>query len=193
MAKSKNISQNRLYQVGFGAALVGLIASFSQAVQTIKHYKYPDNPLSCDLNSVFNCNSVFDAWQSSFFGFSNSLMCIVFFTLLLGVTLAAMTGSKLVKNVRLFSHFLVLFFLGFGAWYLWSSTFVIAALCIYCIFCYTAVIALNFVWLRLNVADLPVSVSVRKFLEKAIANNYDIVFWVLWAGAIAGMFVYKFV
>jgi uncharacterized membrane protein len=192
MAKTKELSKKRIYQVGFAAALVGLLASFNQAIQTINHYKFPDTPLTCDINSVFNCNGVFNAWQSSVFGFSNSLMCIVFFTFLLGLTVAGLTGSSLSKNVRLFAHFLVVFFLGFGAWYLWSSTFVIAALCIYCIFCYAAVITLNFVWLRINIADLPVSDKIRTKIEAAIKNNYDIAFWIVWAGAIAGMFAYKF-
>lgn len=191
--KTKEKNVKRLWGIGLGASILGLVASFVQAVQTISHYKNPETPQFCDINSVFNCNSVFDAWQSSVFGFSNSLLCIVFFTVLLGITLVGFTGSTIAKSVRFFAHFLVLFFLGFGAWYLWSSTFVIAALCLYCIFCYTAVIILNAVWLRLNVQDLPAKSSLRNFIERAIEKNYDIMFWVLWGAGIAAMFVNKFV
>lgn len=193
MTKISINNLQKLYFVAFGSSLVGLVASFLQAIQTINYYKFPEKDLSCDLNSVFNCAGVFGAWQSSVFGFSNSLMCIVFFTLMLGVSLVGMTGSKINKNVRLLIQFLALFFLGFGAWYLWSSTFVIAALCIYCIFCYSAVIALNFALLRINIKDLPISNKVSGVLEGAIAKNYDILFWIIWASLIASMFVYKFV
>ena len=188
-----NIKQSAfLWKTAAVAAGVGLAASFMQAVQTIHHYKNPEDPLSCDLNSVFSCNSVFDAWQSSFFGFSNSLMCIVFFAVSLGVILTAVDGSAIGRRLRLAVHGATLFFLGFGAWYLWSSAFVIGALCIYCIFCYAAVITLNAAWLRLNVDDLPISVNLIDRLKAAIAKDLDIVFWVLWATAFALMFIYEF-
>ena len=175
----------------FGASL-GLLASFLQAMQTIAHYKDPGAPLVCNINSVFSCNSVFDAWQSSFFGFSNSLMCMVFFAVSLGILLAGINGSKLGKNLRLAVHFFTLFFLGFGAWYLWSSAYVIGALCIYCIFCYTGVIMLNWSWLRVNVDDLPVDRKARSWLKSQIAENNDSLFWIAWATGIALMFVYRF-
>jgi uncharacterized membrane protein len=192
MALFKRKKSNVLWQFGVGAASLGLLASFIQAVQTIAHYKNPAEVLVCEINSVFSCSSVFDAWQSSVFGFSNSLMCIVFFALSLGVLLSGLTGSKISKNLRLTIHFFTVFFLLFGAWYLWSSAFVIGALCIYCIFCYLAVIGLNWTWLRINETDLPLSKANAKRLKGYIKNNYDTAFWVLWGTVFIAMFVYAF-
>lgn len=180
------------YLVGVAGAGIGLLASFLQAIQTISYYKNPDDPLVCDINSVFSCNSVFDAWQSSFFGFSNSLMCLAFFAISLGVLLAGASGSKLHKRLRLVIHFFTVFFLAFGAWYLWSSAYVIGSLCIYCIFCYSGVIMLNWAWLRVNVDDLPFSKGARKSLKNFIKKDNDSIFWIAWATAIALMFVAKF-
>jgi uncharacterized membrane protein len=141
---------------------------------------------------VFSCSSVFDAWQSSVFGFSNSIMCLTFFGITLGVGLAGLSADKLGKVLRLSMHFFALFFLGFGAWYLQQSTFVIGSLCIFCIFCYSGVIALNWAWFRINVNDLPVSTSVRAKLNTAIKHGADTFFWVLWGLGIATMFIVKF-
>jgi uncharacterized membrane protein len=189
---SNNKQSKNYFLVGTIGASVGLLASFLQAIQTINHYKTPENPLSCNINSVFNCSGVFDAWQSSFFGFSNSLMCMAFFAISIGILISGFSGSKIHKNLRLIIHFFTLFFLGFGAWYLWSSAYVIGALCIYCIFCYAGVIVLNWAWMRINVDDLPID---KKFINKIkvfIANDNDSVFWITWATATALMFVIKF-
>lgn len=174
------------------SAAVGLVASFIQTVERISYALHPNNPLTCDLNSIFSCTNVFDAWQSSVFGFSNSIMCLAFFGVMLGVGLAGLSADKLGKNLRLIMQFFALFFLGFGAWYLQQSTFVIGYLCIFCIFCYSGVIGLNWAWLRLNSNDLPISTSATAKLNNAIKHGADTFFWIFWGLAIAAMFVLKF-
>ena len=109
-------SSTNLWWTIFAGSVVGLVASFIQTIERINFAKHPLQPLTCDLNAVFSCKNVFDAWQSSVFGFSNSLMCIVFFTLIAGVAVAAATGSSINKILRLILQFFAIFFLGFGAW-----------------------------------------------------------------------------
>lgn len=171
---------------------VGAIAAF---IQTIERISFADNPtvaLACDVNSVFSCSNVFDAWQSSVFGFSNSIMCLAFFAITFGVAIAGLNADKLGKALRLVMHFFGVFFFFFGAWYLQQSTFVIDSLCIFCIFCYLGVIGLNWAWLRINANDLPQSKSAHLRLNKAIEHGIDTFFWILWGIGIAGMFIYKF-
>jgi uncharacterized membrane protein len=181
----KNI--NAIWWTVVASGVIGMLASFIQTIERIDYAKNPTLPLTCDVNSVFSCSSVFDAWQSSVFGFSNSLMCIVFFVLLIGIGLAGATGSVIHKNVRLFVHFLTVFFLGFGAWYLYESAWAIGALCIFCIFCYSAVILANWAWLRINISDLPLAKSHKSGVTKMISSGADTFVWVLWAIIIAGM------
>lgn len=169
------------------SGIIGMLASFIQTIERIDYAKNPTLPLTCDVNSVFSCSSVFDAWQSSVFGFSNSLMCIVFFVLLIGIGLAGATGSIIHKNVRLFVHFLTVFFLGFGAWYLYESAWVIGSLCIFCIFCYSAVILGNWALLRINSLDLPLAKAHKAGIAKMINSGADTFVWLLWAIAIAAM------
>lgn len=192
MKQQINTSYKNAWLIATIGAGVGAIASF---IQTVERISFADNPtatLACDVNSVFSCSSVFSEWQSSVFGFSNSIMCLLFFGVLLGIGLAGLTGSLIAKGLRLTLHFFSIFFLFFGAWYLQQSTFAIGALCIFCMFCYSGVIALNWAWLRINAGDLPLSASAKKALHRAITRGADTFFWILWAIVIAAMFIYKF-
>jgi uncharacterized membrane protein len=112
-------------------------------------------------------------------------MCTIFFTFMFGIGVVGLAGSTINKYVRFLGQFLSLFFLGFGAWYLWQSIYVIGAICIYCLACYAGVILLNFAWLRINKSDLPLPHSITKY-------NYDIVLWVVWALALAVAIITKF-
>lgn len=189
MAKSLQSSSKSLWWTLVGASTVGLLASFVQTVERIDYAKNPKVPLSCDVNAIFSCSNVFDAWQSSVFGFSNSLMCIVFFTLTLGVALAGATSSTINRTLRYVVHFMAAFFLGFGAWYLQQSTFVIGYICIFCIGCYGAVVVMNAVWLRINAPDL-FGGSTR--WQRIQSSGLDLFLWTLWAIAITAMIVFRF-
>lgn len=173
-------------------ASVGLIASFLQTIERITWADNKDAILACDINNVLSCSSVFGAWQSSVFGFSNSIMCLAFFGILLGIGLAGLFGSIIAKNLRLTMHFFSVFFLFFGAWYLMQSALVINALCLFCIFCYAGVIIMNWAWLRLNINDLGLSKNVNKALKTWMSKGADTFFWIMWALAFIGMFILKF-
>lgn len=170
-----------------GSSFAGLAASFIQTIERIDYAKNPTVPLTCDLNAIFSCSNVFDAWQSSVFGFSNSLLCIVFFAVTAGVALAAAAGAEINNRLRYIFHFFAVFFLGFGAWYLWQSTYKIGYICIFCIICYSAVIVMNAAWLRLNGDDIFNSAAGAERWKKIKASGADFFVWLLWALIIAAM------
>lgn len=174
------------------SAFAGMLASFIQAIERINFADNPTKPLQCDINGVFSCSNVFDAWQSSVFGFSNSLMCIVFFAVLAGTGLAAATGSEINRMLRLVFHSFSIFFLGFGAWYLWQSTFVIGYICIFCTICYTAVIAMNWAWLRINAKDYFESKKASKKWQKIERSGADTFGWILYALLFTAMIAFHF-
>ena len=190
--KTTSKSLQKTWVILAASAALGAIASFIQIIERISFADNPSVSLACDVNSVFSCSSVFDAWQSSVFGFSNAIMCLAFFGVLFGVGLGGIFSDKLSKSLRLVMHFFSVFFLLFGAWYLQQSTFVIGSLCIFCIFCYTGVIGLNWAWVRINANDLPLSAKNTKRLNSAISHGADTLFWVLWGLAFVAMFIAKF-
>lgn len=178
--------------VVIGAA-VGAIASFVQVIERISYGDNQVNSLACDINSVFSCSSVFDGWQSSVFGFSNAIMCLLFFSVMLGVGLSGLFGSTMAKVLRLTMHFFSVFFLFFGAWYLQQSAYDIGALCIFCMFCYAGVIAINWSWLRINADDLPfLSPGAKETLQRSFRSGADTFGWIMWALLFAAMFIVAF-
>lgn len=183
-----NLKHKNAYRLMMFGAALGMIASFWDTLEYISLLKNSHSALVCNLNSVFSCSSVLRAWQSTVFGFPNSIMCLVFFTLTLGIILSSYYGAQTNKSLRLTMQGFSLFFLGFGAWFLEQSTFVIRALCILCFFCYAGVILINAGWLRINAADLPG----HKTLNRWTQSGADIFIWIVWALFISFIILMKF-
>lgn len=161
--------------------LIGLVASFLETLEYQEILKNAHAQLVCNLNSVFSCGNVLNAWQSKVFGFPNSMMCMVFFTTMFAVGLVGLAGGTVPRRLRLWLHGVALFFLGFAMWFMWESTFRIRALCILCLFCLSGLFMLNAAWLRLNAANLPISAHARARLERMMKSGADIFVWIVWA------------
>lgn len=172
--------------------IVGTVAAFLQTVEKIELLKEPTEALTCDLNSVFSCTNVLNAWQSSVFGFPNSLMCMGFFVLFTAIGLAGWSGAQLPRKLRLSIHALALGVLGFGLWFMQQSIYSIGALCIYCVFCILGLLFVNATWLRLNAADLPIGARGREVVKSAIAKGADIFVWILIGLLIAFAMIARF-
>lgn len=89
------------------------------------------------------------------------------------------------RKLRLAIQGLSLFTLAFALWFLWQSTYIIGALCIFCIFCFAGLLAVNAMWLRINAADLPIGERGRGAVARAVQTNVDIFAWMLLAVVVA--------
>lgn len=186
------MKQRTLYGAMLGGGIVGLIAAFLQITEKMALLKNKDVVLACNLNSVFSCTNVLNAWQSSVFGFPNSLMCMVLFTIFASIALVGVSGGTLPRKLRLGIQTLSLFTLGFALWFLTQSIYVINALCILCIFCFAGLLVVNWGWLRLNAADLPIGERGRVVLKRRIANGADTFAWILLGLAVAFAMILRF-
>lgn len=160
------------------AAAIGFLSSFLQMLEKLELLANPRADLFCNINAVFSCNNILNAWQSSVFGFPNALMCLIFFTVMLAAGIIGWSNGVISKATRLTLHGMTLFFVGFGFWYLWQSIFVVGAMCIYCIGCYGAVLALAHAWLRLNYKDLPLNKRILKLINRLVASGCDLLVWI---------------
>lgn len=188
----KIITQKTLYASVTIASLLGLIASFMQMIEKIEILKNPGASLICNINPVFNCTNILGAWQSSVFGFPNSLMCIMFFVSVMMLGIIGWTGSQINTKLRLSMQGFSLFFAGFGFWYLWQSIFIVGSLCIYCMFCYSAVLAINWALLRLNQKDIKFNKTVSNTIDSLIKNDNDMFIWLFIAVIIIAEIILKF-
>ena len=185
---------NKRFMYGIMAAggVIGMVAAFLQTIDKIALLKDKSAILACDLNSIFSCTNVLNAWQSSVFGFPNSLMCMVLFTIFASISLVGASGGELPRKLRLSIQGLSLFTLAFALWFLTQSIYVINALCILCIFCFAGLLLVNWGWLRLNADDLPIGERARAFVKRGIASGADIFMWVLLGLAVAFAMVVRF-
>jgi uncharacterized membrane protein len=186
------MKQRTIYSIMVTGGVIGMAAAFLQTTEKIALLKNKDAILSCDLNSVFSCTNVLNAWQSAVFGFPNSLMCMALFTIFASIALVGVSGGKLPRGLRLGIQALSLFTLGFALWFLTQSIYVINALCILCIFCFGGLLLVNWGWLRLNADDFPVGERGRAFLKRHIAAGADIFVWIMLALALAFAMMLRF-
>ena len=124
------------------AGVVGLVAALTLTVEKIELLIDPAYVPSCSINPVLSCGSVMVTPQASAFGFPNSLIGIVAFTVVV------VTGVLAVAKVALPRWYWVGLAIGtllgtvFVHWLIVQSLYHIGALCPYCMVVWSVTIPL---------------------------------------------------
>ena len=124
------------------AGVVGLSSALALTIEKVELLKNPAYVPTCSLNPVLSCGSVMVTPQAAVFGFQNSLIGIVSFTVVL------VTGVLAVARVQLprwyWAGLAVGTLLGtvFVHWLIYQSVFTIGALCLYCMVVWSMTIPL---------------------------------------------------
>ncbi|QQG88625.1 vitamin K epoxide reductase family protein [Mycobacteroides chelonae] len=124
------------------AGVAGLAAALALTVEKIEILIDPTYVPSCSLNPIISCGSVMTTEQASAFGFPNSLIGIVAFTVVL------VTGVLSVAKVELprwyWGGLAIGSLLGavFVHWLIFQSLYRIGALCPYCMAVWSVTIPL---------------------------------------------------
>lgn len=124
------------------AGVLGLAAAAALTVEKIEILIDPSYVPSCSLNPVLSCGSVMITPQASVFGFPNSLLGIIAFTVVL------VTGVLAVARVNLPRWYWAGLAVGtalgtvFVHWLIFQSLYRIGALCPYCMVVWAVTIPL---------------------------------------------------
>lgn len=113
-------------------SVVGLIASFMLTLDTISLIADPAAQIPCNLNPFVSCSNAALAWQGNVFGFPNSLLGIIAFSMLLAVGVGLVLGAKARKNFWLLMNVGLLAAVVFVHWFIFESLYRLGTLCIYC-------------------------------------------------------------
>jgi uncharacterized membrane protein len=160
------------------ASLVGIGSTIAQIVERIHLAENPSKPLFCDINATLSCGNVLTAWQSSALGIPNATVGLAVFALALGVTGAAALGTRHAHAALWTMQGVITFMLGFLLWFLMQTTFVIGAVCVYCIAIGLSVVVINMVMLRgLYSAGALQGGRVRNALGSAVDAGVDLIVW----------------
>lgn len=152
--------------------IIGLSASFVLSNEKIHTLENPDAVLSCTLNIVLDCSVVMKTWQAKAFGFTNSFIGLMGYSVVIGAAVVGLTGARLPR--WFWRTALICYFLGlvFAYWLFFQSVYVIEVLCIWCLivtFATTLVFgAMERFSLRNNLLNLPAPIDTRvqRFLDK---------------------------
>lgn len=163
----------------FASMLVGsilsLLASFVLSVEAIELAKNPDANLSCSINVVLNCATVNNHPTGTLFGFPNSFIGMMAEPVVITVAIAGLAG---VRFPRLFMFVAQIFYtlgLIFALFLLYTSMFVIGALCPWCLLVTLTTILVWFAITRYNLREdnLYFSKSLNKTVHGWLDKDYD--------------------
>jgi len=165
------------------AGLVGFLAAAQLTIDKFRILTNPGYLPACTVSEQVNCGTVLQSWQSTAFGFPNSLIGIAGFAVVITVGFVVMSGAR---PARWFWWGLLAgSTLGalFTQWLVWQTAFDIRALCLYC----AAVWAANFVILGTTVKALASGAGLPDSSEKAIPSwvSWSPLVILAWSGAIA--------
>lgn len=172
-------------------AIIGLVTSFVLSAEAITLAANPGAELPCSLNAVLDCAAVGSDPSASVFGFPNAFVGMMAFPVMITIAVAALMGAKLPRPF-LFGGFIgSVAGIGFAAWMLYMSFFVIQILCPWCLTLDVAMIGLFVAMFRVALDEkaLYISKSKQKKLESFSKKSYDILVGVLVVVVIAASII----
>ena len=131
--KSVERSNRWIFGTMLAAGLAGLIAAFTLTVEKFHLLENPNAVLSCSFNLVLNCATVMQTWQSHVFGFPNSLIGLMGYSVVIAVAIAGLCGVKFPKKFMQAAQIGYGLGLIFAYWLFFQSVFVIQVLCPWCL------------------------------------------------------------
>ena len=114
-------------------AILSLIASFVLSYDAIELARNPNAILSCSINAVLDCAKVGATWQANIFGFPNAFFGLIAEPVVLTIAVASLSGVRFPRWFMFVGNVCYLLGVIFAYWLLWQSTFVIGALCPWCL------------------------------------------------------------
>lgn len=122
------------------AGVVGILASAIIMIEKLHVAQDPSYQPSCNINPIISCGSVMKSEQSHIFGFTNPLIGLAAFPVLVVTGVVMLQGLKLKRWYWLGLQIGTVFGIGFVHWLYYQTTYNINALCPYCISVWIATI-----------------------------------------------------
>ncbi|MBL0887000.1 vitamin K epoxide reductase family protein [Myceligenerans sp. I2] len=149
---------------------IGFAGSFGLAWEKYLGFIEPERAASCTLNLFVTCSAAMDSWQGALLGFPNPYLGVAAFPVVITTGVVLLTGARLPRwywmsllVVTVLGEALVFFLM-------WSSFYVIVALCPYCMVVWTIMWPL--LWYQIvrgaQSGDLPMGAGLRDAL---VANR----------------------
>jgi len=114
-------------------AILSLIASFVLSYDAIVLARDPQAELSCSINAIIDCAKVGTTWQANIFGFPNAFLGLISEPVVMTIAVASLAGVRFPRWFMFTGNVCYLLGVIFAYWLLFQSTYVIGALCPWCL------------------------------------------------------------
>jgi uncharacterized membrane protein len=170
---------------------IGLLAAFILSVDKVQQLQDKiagtESVFNCDFSVWVSCSNVMASAQSAAFGFPNSFIGIVGFSVVLTLGVVALAGSPLPNWMWAGLQAGTIFGIGFVTWLQYQSIYVIGALCPYCMVVWAVMIPL-FIAVTAE--------SLRRFHPRSgfarFVSNWIVLIIALWYVAVAAAIWFEF-
>lgn len=114
-------------------AIISLIASAVLSIDAIRLAENPNAELACSINAILDCAKVGSTWQANVFGFPNAFLGLVSEPVVMTIAVASLCFVRFPRWFMFTANVCYLLGVIFAYWLLFQSTFVIGALCPWCL------------------------------------------------------------
>ena len=176
-------------------AVISLVASFVLSYDAIKLAENPDQSLACDVAVWLSCSKVGLSWQAQVFGFPNAFLGMISEPVVMTIAVASLCKVRFPKWFMFTANVVYLLGVIFAYWLLFQSTFVIGALCPWCL---TVTVSTTFVFWSMthwNILEgnLYVSEGVLEKLRKFVRDGWMTITLIAWLAVVVAIEVMKMV
>jgi len=170
--------------IGLAAAIQLTIDKFTLLQNKIDGV---DTALSCDFSAFVSCGGVMESAQAEAFGFPNSIIGIVGFSIVTALGVMLWTGAPVARWVWTGLQLGCLFGIGFVTWLQYQSIFELELLCPYCMVVWAAMIPLFVYVTACSLRGIAPESRVTRFV-----SNWSMLIVALWYIAIASTIWFQF-
>ena len=169
----------------------GLLASFVLSVDKVQQLKDKiagdESVFACDFSVWVSCSSVMASAQSEAFGFPNSFIGVIGFTVVLTLGVVWLTGGAVRGWIWGGLQAGTVFGIGFVTWLQFQSIYNIGALCPYCMVVWAVMIPLFVGVTRHSLRLVAPDAGITR-----LVSNWNVLIVALWYVAIASAIWFQF-
>ena len=176
------------------SACLSLYSSFVLATDAIRLAADPKIALPCNINEVISCSVVARSWQAGLFGFPNAFLGLMAEPVVITIAVASLAGVRFPRAFMLAAQFVYTLGLTFAYWLFFESTFVIGALCPWCLVVTlsTTLVFASLTHVNIRDGSLYLPRPVHNAANAGLRMGLDLLLVVLWLTAITTLVVAKY-
>ncbi|MET7426300.1 vitamin K epoxide reductase family protein [Dactylosporangium sp. NPDC005555] len=175
-------SNGWIYGTMLVSALLSLLASFVLSVDAVRLAADPAADLTCNINAVVSCGTVGRSWQAQLFGFPNAFFGLIAEPVVITVAVAALGGVRFPRWFMIAAQSVYTLGVVFAYWLFYQSSYVIGALCPWCLLVTVSTTLVFATLTHVNIRDghLPLPRRAGPALRAAIDADLDAVAVAIW-------------